>query len=285
MAITTLGIIGVGLIGGSLGLAAKARGAASRVIGCAPASEHETILASGAVDAVYSDWHELAMSSDIVVIAAPPVTTISLIPQVLDVSEGVVSDVCSVKEPVMGAAARASQPNRFVGAHPMTGSHQRGADAARADLFDGCTVVLTPTEATDAHSRHVIETLWMSVGATVITMSADAHDRAVARVSHGVHALAAVAASLSRDDQTALRLASTGYRDTTRIASSDPDMWAEILLLNAPAICRVLDDAADELAGLRCLLQRGNRADLRAWLSDIKAGRDAWLKGQGRDTR
>lgn len=187
---------------------------------------------------------------------------------------GVVTDAGSVKgnvvetlEPIFGS--------RFVGSHPMAGSERSGLDAARADLFQGATAVVTPTEKSDPETVAAVESMWRDVGCRIVTMSPSEHDEAVARISHLPHAAAAALVNaINRRLPEAQKIAGGGYRDTTRIAAGPPAMWSEILLENKAALIAGLEDFTDTLEELKTLLHSHNAAALEAYLSRAKEVRD-----------
>jgi prephenate dehydrogenase len=162
---------------------------------------------------------------------------------------------------------------RFVGSHPLAGSEQTGPAHARADLFDGRVVVITPTRRTAADDVKSVTQFWESLGAQVVRMTAAAHDRVLASTSHLPHAVAfALAASVP---QRNLHLAASGLRDTTRIAASDPELWAQILLSNQTEVLRSLDRFESSLAALRQALEKRDKPRLVKLLAQAKRKRDA----------
>lgn len=187
---------------------------------------------------------------------------------------GVVTDAGSVKgsvveslEPILGG--------RFVGSHPMAGSERSGLSAARADLFQGATAVVTPTAKSDPQAVAAVEAMWREAGCRIVTMTPAEHDEAVARISHLPHAAAAALVNaINRRLPEAQKIAGGGYRDTTRIAAGPPAMWSEILLENKAALIAGLDDFTHTLEELKALLHSHNTAALEAYLSRAKEVRD-----------
>ncbi|HEX3132756.1 MAG TPA: prephenate dehydrogenase/arogenate dehydrogenase family protein, partial [Planctomycetota bacterium] len=164
-----------------------------------------------------------------------------------------------------------TRSGRFVGSHPMAGSHRQGMDHARADLYHDCITALTPLPETPAASIELVERLWRSVGARLCRYTPDDHDRAVVEASHLPHVMASVtAAQLSA---SAAQLAAGGFRDTTRVAAGSPDLWADILLHNRQAVQVGLARCRAELLALEHALAAGSMADVRQWLEQGKIGR------------
>ncbi len=284
MAIDTLCIIGVGLIGGSIAAAARRQHPRLRLVGSAPPAEHEQIRAAGLQLELHGDWakalaapgESASLGRSLVILATPPSVTMDLLPKIASQSEAVITDVCSVKRPLVEIAESIVEPARFVPGHPMAGSQERGAGHASPHLFLGKPVVLTPTARTDPGATTLVESFWESLGARVLRMEAALHDQAVARASHAVHALAAVAAGVLGDSEEALALASTGYGDTTRVAGGDPDLWTDILLCNAEAITPALTEARHQLQALQQALAAGDAQALRRLLAEAQQTRATW---------
>ncbi|MFG0251486.1 MAG: prephenate dehydrogenase [Phycisphaerales bacterium JB038] len=285
MAIDSLCIIGVGLIGGSIAAAARRAWPDLRLVGAAPAEDHDAIRTAGlgielhteAEAAVDSLEGQAPAERSLIVLATPPSVTLDLLPQLARRSRAVLTDVCSVKQPIAALAAGLTSPGRLVPGHPMAGSQHRGAGHASAELFQGKPVVLTPRAETDPQAIELVEEFWRTLGARVVRMEAAAHDRAVARASHGVHALAAVAARLLDGREDATALASTGFGDTTRVAGGDAGLWADILLLNAEEVVLVLGEAAGHLQALQRAVERGDEQTLRLLLEEARQERLRWL--------
>lgn len=186
----------------------------------------------------------------------------------------VITDVGSVKGPICRDLADLAAAGRFVGSHPMCGSHRTGLAAARADLYANALVVVTPTATTPAPAVAAVTGLWHVLGARIRQLDPEAHDRAMVAASHLPHAAAcAVAAAL---DDTAAPLAAGGFRDTTRVAAGCPDLWAGILRANATNVRAGLGDLRARLATLDAALAADDADAVRAWLTDGKAGRERY---------
>jgi prephenate dehydrogenase len=271
-------VIGTGLIGGSIGLALVRQG--QEVLGFdAEPARAARAKELGAVTQVAGSITEALHDVDIAVLAVP----VGIVPEVageaLDAGVPIVTDVGSVKGPVVAAVeeARPETVNRFVGGHPMAGSEQDGIDGADADLFVGATWVLTPTPATDAAAYTRLRTMLQSFGAEVVSVTPDHHDLLVALVSH-VPQLAAstlmdVATAHEEEHRALLRLAAGGFRDMTRIAASHPAIWLDILTSNRNAVLDALDAYLDGLQSARELVAAGDREGLRALLDRARGAR------------
>lgn len=269
-----LAVLGLGLLGGSVAAAAKERGLALDVVGAArrPAPL-ERALAAGIVDSVASPA-EAVVGADLVVLGTP----VGAMAQVLSdirahLSPGcLVTDVGSVKGAVIDQLPGLLPDGvEFVGSHPMAGSHLRGPDHARPDLFDGATCVITPRDGQDAAAIDRIAGFWSDLGARVERRSPAAHDEEVAWVSHLPHLLAfAFAQSLTAAPDRAGELAGGGFRDFTRIAQSDAELWGEILSLNGKALSGPLNHFSASLAKLAGALEEGDSESLELMLSEAR---------------
>ncbi len=269
-------IIGVGLLGGSAGLAIKAsvRGVHVAGVGRRQASLDEA-LAVGAIDSAHLDAAEAVRGTDLVILATPVgafETHLRAIAPVLDES-AVVTDVGSTKREVVRTAARVlGRDGRFVGSHPMAGSERKGPAFARADLFEGATCILTPTKHTPSEAKEIVYALWDTLGMRRVEMAPAAHDRALAHVSHLPHVVSSLLMLLPRARD--LDVAATGFRDTTRLASGDPEMWRDILLSNRDAMLDAVDELDERLVRLRDLLEVADADELEKLLARAKARRD-----------
>lgn len=259
-------VIGTGLIGGSVGLALRRQGWTVSGSDRDPARERRA-LEVGALDRIGTD-----PDASITFVAVPVGSVADAVAPAL-AAGGVVTDVGSVKAPVVAAV---DHP-RFVGGHPMAGSEAVGLDGARADLFEGATWVLTPTQVTDPLAQAEVHSVVRSFGADVVTLSPQQHDELVATVSHVPHLTAAslmgLAAARAESDSTLLRLAAGGFRDMTRIAAGDPTMWLDICVDNRGAILEVLDELVGSLREMRGIVERGDASELEARLRRAQAAR------------
>lgn len=272
-------IIGVGLVGGSAGLAIKAHEPTIRVAGVGRRrSSLDAALAAGAIDTAHLDAAEAAGQSDLVILATP----VGAFERHLRAIAGclkkraVVTDVGSTKAVVVRMAERVlGKSGPFVGSHPMAGSEHKGVAFARADLFIGATCIITPTAHTPPALAGRVEKLWKSLGMYTVRMTPAAHDRAAARVSHLPHVLASLLMLLPA--KADLRIAATGFRDATRLAGGDPEMWRDILLTNRKKILAAIDSLDESLVQLRDLLQLADARGIEKLLTAAKKRRDATI--------
>ncbi|MGH7388820.1 MAG: prephenate dehydrogenase [Candidatus Rokuibacteriota bacterium] len=276
-----LAVVGVGLLGGSVAKAARAHGLAREILGVGrDEGRLRPALADGTLDRATTDLAAGVGGADLVVLAAPVQTIETLLPVVWRAADedAVVTDVGSTKRAIVAAAQRlaAGRPLGFVGSHPMAGSERSGYGVARADLFRGATVIVTPAETSPPAAAKTVTTFWEGAGAgRVLALDADAHDRAVAAISHLPHLVAfALMDGVARFDAAALDVAARGFRDTTRIAASDPAVWEEIFLANRDALGASLRAFERALADLVRLVEAGDAPALRAALGRIKAARE-----------
>jgi prephenate dehydrogenase len=216
-----------------------------------------------------------------VVVAAPVKTIEGLLERVWAAADAdaVLTDVGSTKRSIVDTAQRlaAGRPLQFVGSHPMAGSEQSGYAVARADLFRGATVILTPTDGNAPAAVKSVTAFWERLGAgRIVSLDPESHDRAVAAISHLPHLVAfALVDGVERLDATAFDVAARGFRDTTRIAASDPEVWEEIFLTNREALGAATREFLRALAELNKAIETGDTATLRAALVRIKARREA----------
>lgn len=279
----TVAIVGVGLIGGSLGLALRERNLARRVVGVGRrASSLTAALAVGAVDAATTDLAEGVAEASAVVVCTP-VSRIAedVVRAAAAAPPGtLITDAGSVKQSVAeGVAGLAQQQTpplpelRFVGSHPLAGSEKSGPQYATADLYVGRMVLITPEESTDPAVTAEATALWEAVGANVQTMSPAEHDLVLAATSHLPHALASVLAAGIPGPWWAY--SAGGLRDTTRIAAGDPELWRQILLANREALLGRLQQFESDLADFRAALAAGDGDRLLQLLALGKEQRDA----------
>jgi prephenate dehydrogenase len=281
-----LAIVGVGLIGGSFALALKQAGAVREVLGVGrtPANLNAAIE-HGLIDRAV-DWAE-AGQADCILLALPVGETEAALKQLEPhlKSGAIITDAGSTKAQVV-AAARAVLQERcgdFVPGHPIAGSEQSGPLAARADLYQGKKVVLTPQADTRADALETVKALWQAAGAQVEILDADQHDRVFAAVSHLPHLAAfALVDELAQraDGETFFRLAASGFRDFTRIAGSSPEMWRDIAMANREALLTELDAYLAALQTLRQTVAAEDGQALLKMFSRARAARENWMKTQ-----
>jgi prephenate dehydrogenase len=271
-------VVGTGLIGGSVGLALARRG--YEVAGYDVAPERVARAKElGAVTEISDSVEDAARDTAVTVIATPVGQVVDLVTRALAAGARVVTDVGSVKGPIVGAVEGAcgTRARSFVGGHPMAGSEQEGIEGADPDLFVGATWVLTPTPSTDTTAYVTLLTLIRDIGADVVTVTPEHHDVLVALVSH-VPQLAAstlmdVAIDHEEEHRTLLRLAAGGFRDMTRIAAGHPAIWPDILAANRDAVLAGLDAYLDALQRARDLVSGADRDGLLSLLERARAGR------------
>jgi len=188
-----------------------------------------------------------------------------------------VTDVGSTKRGIVAAAERLAvgSPRRFVGSHPMAGSEKSGYAVARADLFQGATVIVTPSDASEPAAVKTVTTFWEALGGRVSALDPDVHDQIVAAISHLPHVAAwALVDAVTRFEPAALGFAARGFKDTTRIAAADPAMWTEILLGNRDAIVAGLAAYRGALGELERLIVAGDRRNIESLLARLKTQRE-----------
>ncbi len=274
-------VLGLGLLGGSVVLAAKQRGVAARVVGATRRADVlEEALRSGAVDET-GDFESAARGADLVVLATPIFAMGEVVRRIAPVLDQgtLVTDVGSVKaglvDTLPGLLPRGVH---YVGAHPMAGSHERGMEHARADLFEGATCVVMETAEPAARER--VAGFWRALGARVVLRDPAVHDAEVAWVSHIPHALAfAFASALEQAPAAAFEVQGAGFRDFTRIAHSDPGLWGDILTGNRKAMAAPLEAVGRALASLSGALEAD---DAEAAEKIIAAARAALSSGGAR---
>jgi prephenate dehydrogenase len=277
MFVRTLTIVGVGLIGGSIGLAARRRSVAGRILGV---GRHPDSLqragAAGAIDEAFLEPAPAVHQADVAVFCTP----VDLIPeQVLNLAPGcrpgtLLTDAGSTKAAIVRQLDGRLPPQvAFVGGHPLAGSEKRGPEHAHADLFQGRLVVLTPTAQTDREALAKTAEFWQALGARVRTMPPEEHDRALALTSHLPHLLAAALAGVLPDELH--DLTATGFRSTTRVAAGEPELWTGIFEQNRQALLDALELLEGRVAEFRRALETNDRGRLDELLSRAKRVRDA----------
>ena len=277
-------LVGVGLLGGSLGLALKQRRLAKMIYGYVrrPASIPECEKL-GLVDCATRDLLAAVEGADLVVLCTPLAQMRDLTMQLLPaLSPGaLVTDVGSVKATVVQQLEPlvATRRAHFVGSHPMAGSEKNGPSAARADLFENAACIVTPSAQSDPQILAQAEELWRSVGARPMILAPEVHDEYVSRSSHLPHVVAAELAnyvlSPAYPREQSL-LCANGFRDTTRIASGSPEMWRDIALANRKNLARVLGVFIEDLQELQLALERADTKTIEEFFEMAKQRRDQW---------
>jgi prephenate dehydrogenase len=277
MRIKTLTIVGVGLIGGSVALAAKRRGLAKCVIG---AGRHQERLARaltlGAIDKAYTDVNAAVHQSELAVFCTP---VDQIAEQVLAAAAGcspttVLTDAGSTKAQIVRKVeSQMAGDKAFVGSHPLAGSEKSGVEHADASLFEGRLTIVTQTPRTNARALERVKEFWQGLGSRTCLMDPEEHDRALALTSHLPHLVAsALAGILPRELH---KLTATGFQDTTRVAMGDPSIWTAIFSQNPAALLEALQRLERRLDEFRVALSDADLAALDALLAQGKGVRDA----------
>jgi prephenate dehydrogenase len=277
-----IAIIGVGLIGGSIAAAVKRRHIARTVVGIGRnESRLRAARDAGLIDS-FSTTLEPVRDARLVIVCTPVdrIATDVLAAAELLQAGGEITDAGSIKVLICRDVESAGLPEgiRFVGAHPLAGSHESGWEHADAELFQDRVCVVTPLTA-DETSGTSIPQFWEQLGMRMVVMSPEAHDRAVAATSHVPHVVAAGLASLLEQGQ--FPLAATGFLDTTRIAAGDPDLWTAILVNNARPVSEQLARLLERLDELRGALDRADVQMIRNFLDTARANRNALNDNRG----
>jgi prephenate dehydrogenase len=269
----TVCIVGVGLIGGSFGIAVREKKLAKQVIGAV--RRQETINAAfqkGAVDNATTDLAEAARGADLILLAPPVGQIKSLCEELSPIirAGAIVTDAGSTKSqlvkecaPIFGTKAH------FIGGHPMAGSERTGVEHARGSLFENAIWILTPTNETPAAETEKLKALIEGIGATALVLDPETHDQLLAVTSHSPHLTAAALVHLfsttEKEHELVDKLIAGGWRDSTRVAAGSPEMWRDICLANAPAIGKSLDELIVEMQKLKAMLEAQNGDELHEW--------------------
>jgi prephenate dehydrogenase len=282
-------LVGVGLLGGSLGLALKRRRLAGSVVGfvrrAASVTECEAL---GAVDLATPDLKRAVAGAELIVLCTPLAQMRGLLEQMLPALKPgtIVTDVGSVKGSVVrdleSFVAKAAA--HFVGSHPMAGAEKMGVAAARADLFDGAVCVVTPTRKSNPAAVRKVAQLWKSVGARLLKLTPKAHDALVSRSSHLPHVVAAQLANFILGPEQPKEqelLCANGFRDATRIASGSPEMWRDIALANRRNLSRALELFTRGLQDFRRALKSGDARAVMKFFEQARERRELWSQHAG----
>lgn len=277
MLFDSLTIVGVGLIGGSIGKAIRRRALCRNVIGVGrdPASL-KAAIASEAIDSFTLDLAEGARNAEFIVVCTP-VDKIAL--QVLQAAKvckanAIITDAGSTKANIVrDVEGRLPEGVRFVGSHPLAGSEKRGPENASAELFERRITVITKTQRTDPRALEQVSAFWQAIGSDVRVLDPESHDRALALTSHLPHLVAASLAGII--PESVRPFAASGFRDTTRIASGDPALWAAIFRENALAMTAALQRYSEQVDRFRRAILDDDEATLIELLSTGKQVRDA----------
>jgi len=273
----TVAIVGVGLIGGSIGLALRQRLMAKNVVGIdREPLELRTARRLEAVDHTSSDLARGVAHAELIVVCTPVAAIVEQVRLSARhcLQRTLITDVGGVKQAVVEPLdAGLDRGCRFLGGHPLAGSEKSGALHATADLFEGCVAILTPTKNTRAEDFDLLEDFWQSLGSVVVQMTPEEHDRAVAVTSHLPQAAAAALALVV--PESSFRLAGAGLLDATRIAAGDPELWRQIFTLNRDNVLTALEQYGSKLAALHAALRDGREDEILQFLTLAKKNRDA----------
>lgn len=268
-------IVGVGLIGGSIGLDLLQRRLARRVVGIGRRRESlDVARQAGAISSGTLDLAEGVAQADLIVVCTPVGRIVDdvLAAAAAAKPDALITDAGSTKRSIVTQLdRRLPRRARFVGSHPIAGSEKSGPMAAVPGLFEGRTVVITPTRRSVLADVEAVSGFWLQLGARVVPMSAAAHDKALATVSHLPHLVAAALASST--PAALLELAGGGWSDTTRIAGGNAELWTQILLDNRRQVLGVLDRYEKSLAKLRVALEKGDARQLEKLLTAAREHR------------
>jgi prephenate dehydrogenase len=276
---STITIVGVGLIGGSMGLAARRTGIAQRVIGVGrDQAKLQQAIKLGAINEASTDLAVAVRDADLMVVCTPVNSIAQFVlaaathakPQALITDAG--STKATIVKEVEAGLQKLDCQAQFVGSHPMAGSEKNGAEHARADLFEGRAVIVTPGEHSSHESVDSIEGFWQALGANVFRLSPSEHDRAVAAISHVPHVVASALAAGTPPEY--FPLVAGGWLDATRIAAGDPELWRQILSQNRSHVLNGIAAFEKVLAALRDALESENDTQLRNLLQAGKNARD-----------
>lgn len=280
-------IIGVGLIGGSFASALKANGCKAEFVGFGRSQQSlQKGVELGVIDRFETSIEAAVAGSELILLAVPVGTIKDILPQLKSAVDGgaIITDVGSTKGSVVDAVSSVfgEVPPRFVPGHPIAGTEKSGVEAAFPELFNNRRIILTPLESSDTEAVASVRTLWEQTGAEVSEMSVKRHDDVLAATSHLPHMLAFTLvdtlANLEEHDDI-FKYAAGGFRDFTRIASSDPQMWHDICLNNRDALLTIIERFQNDLEDLTQAIKKGDGESVREKFKRAKAERDAYCDG------
>ncbi len=283
--IQRLAVIGVGLIGGSLARVLREKGEVGEIIGIGRGETNlQKAVELGVVDRYSTDPEAGVEGADMVFLATPVRTIAGIVGRIASsLAPGcIVTDGGSVKEEIVTQCQRLMPPGTFfVGGHPIAGTEHAGVEASFSTLYQGRRCIVTPSSTTDEKSLEKVVRMWQIAGSDVVLMDAVKHDRVVAAISHLPHmvayALVNAVGGYDRFDESILTYSAGGFRDFTRIASSDPEMWRDIALMNRSSLLEMMDFFSGYLSELRGMVDRGDGAALEEFFARSKQQRDAIL--------
>ncbi len=265
-----IGIIGVGLIGGSIALDARRYGLASNIVGYdANIDNARKAYSIGIIDEIAEDIDKL-LNCDFIIVAVP----VSYISQILEKLSamgysGLISDVGSIKGEIVKKALKLKLYN-FIPAHPIAGTENFGPEAAKSGLFKDAFCIITPFDGIDTKKLETVERFYKAIGMKPIKLSADEHDRIFAFISHMPHAVAYELVELAASKGENFRFIGGGFRDFTRIAASSENMWSDIFIMNKENVVSAIDEFIEYMKGLRDLIKKGDKEALKEKLKVIR---------------
>ncbi|GMV91879.1 MAG: hypothetical protein AMXMBFR82_16570 [Candidatus Hydrogenedentota bacterium] len=279
----TVTVVGVGLLGGSLGLALKERGLCHTVRGVGHRQVSlDAALVKHAIDEASLELAAAVADADLIVICTPA----GLVPETLDqirrasLPSAIITDVASTKGTICAHADQVwPGRRRFIGSHPMAGSEKFGPEHADAGLYDGCVTIVEPLDGQDPEAHEAVRALWSSVGASIVELRPEQHDMLVARTSHIPHIMAALTAEQATCARGVPSVIGKGFRDTTRVAAGRPEVWRDICLTNREAIVSGLNELETQLAAVRDAIERGSAEDVEAFFDAARKAREEVIGG------
>lgn len=283
--INRLAIIGVGLIGGSLARILREQGEVGEIVGIGRGEVNlRKAVELGVVDSYSIDPAAGVAGADLVFLATPVCSIPSIVAEIAPhlVAGCVVTDGGSVKEEIVSACEPLMPPGvHFVGGHPIAGTEHSGVEASFSSLYAGKRCIVTPTSRTCPDALAKVVRMWEVAGSEVVVMDTEKHDRVVAAISHLPHmvaySLVNAVGGYDRFDENIIRYSAGGFRDFTRIASSDPAMWRDIALMNREAVIEMMDHFAKYFASLRELVAEADGPALERFFRESKESRDSIL--------
>lgn len=268
-------IVGVGLMGGSLGLALKKHRLAKEVVGLSPRQESlDLALKAGAIDVGETDIGKAVRNSDLVILATPVDSIIKLMKSISPhLKRGaLITDMGSTKVQILEASEQLlQQPGLFVGSHPLVGSEKQGVENASAELFENAICIVTPTTNTNATASRRIQNLWIKVGAKVKSLEPHIHDEILGTVSHMPHVVAF--GVISSVPEEYFENSPQSLKDLTRIAASSPQMWNDICLSNSRNVVQSIDRVVKELSILRLAIVQKDSQKLMDYFAQAREKR------------
>lgn len=271
-------IIGVGLIGGSFGMALKKRGLARKVVGVGRNPDKLRLAVElCAIDAWTTDLDAVASEADLIYIATPVSVVLDVVGRAARLvrSGCIITDAGSTKAEICrGASTLIPSGASFIGGHPMAGSDATGVEAGSPDLFVNAAYVLTPLQNVEPQALDLMHDLAEGIGARVIVMSPEAHDRCAAVISHLPHLMAAALVHLTSEragvDPQVVELVAGSFRDLTRVAGSSPELWRDICISNSESISQAVEDLCRRMEEATRLIESGNRTDIEHWFKEAR---------------